>query len=115
MSLKLHTKAQCSSSDERGSRTHLLPGKSPLLAFCDAADVYNFLIDKRLGPSISLSGRGLSRNVLEDQQLVFSVNAFLCMSYAHKGVWAGADLDEDLQPTMEAVEPQQTVSPTGGF
>ena len=44
-----------------------------------------------------------------------SVNALLCMLYAHEGVWAGADLDEDPQPTMEAVEPQQTASSTGGF
>ena len=106
---------QCSSSDERDSRTHLLSGKSPLLIFCDATDVYNILIDKLVGPSTSISGRGLLRNGPEDQQVVCSVNAFLCMSYAHEGVWAGADLDEDPQPTMEAVEPQQAVLPTGGF
>ena len=37
------------------------------------------------------------------------------MSYAHEGVWAGADLDEDPQPTMEAAEPQQAGSSTGGL
>jgi len=75
----------CSSSDERDSRVHLLSGKALLLVFCDAFDGelelilshmaqkpvlrgevafdgYNFLIDKLLGPSISLSGRGLSRS-----------------------------------------------------
>jgi len=52
---------------------------------------------------------------MEDQQAVFSVNTFLCMSYAHEGVWAGADLDEDPQPAMEAFEPQQTGSSTGGL
>jgi len=125
----------CSSSDERDSRTHLLSGKALLQIFCDAFDGYNFLIDKfldpsislsgkgpsrngmadQLGPSISLSGRRLSRNGPEDQQVVCSVNAFLCMSYAHEGVWAGADLDADPQPTMEAAEPQYTGSSTGGF
>ena len=64
-----------------------------------------------MGPSISLSGRGLSRNGPKDQQVMCSVNAFLCMSYAHEIVWAGADLDEDPQPTMETAEPQQTVRP----
>jgi len=72
-------------------------------------------VRKAVGPSISLSGRGLSQNGPEDQQVVCSVNALLCMSYAHEGVWAGADLDEDPQPTMEAAEPQQTIPSTGGF
>jgi len=113
--LKYRTTEPCSSSDERDSRTHLLSGKYLPLIFCDAFDGYNFLINKFMGPSISLSGRGLSRNGPEDEQVVLSVNAFLCMSYAHEGVWAGADLDEDPQPTMETVEPQQMVSSTGGF
>ena len=73
------------------------------------------MIGKVLGPSISLPGRGLSRNGPEDQQLVCSVNAFFCVSHAHEGVWAGADLDEDPQPAMEAAEPQKTGSSTGGF
>ena len=85
------------------------------MIFCDAFDGYNSMIDKFAGPSISLSGRGLSRNGPEDQQVVCSVNALLCISYAHEGVWARADLDEDPQPIMEAVEPQQAVSSTGGF
>ena len=85
------------------------------MIFCGAFDGYNFLIGKFVGPSISFSGRGLSRSGPEDQQEVCSVNAFLCMSYEHEGVWAGADLDKDPQPTMEAVEPQQTASSTGGF
>jgi len=37
------------------------------------------------------------------------------MLHAHEGAWAGADLDGDPQPTIEAVERQQTVSSTGGF
>jgi len=106
----------CSSPDERDSKTHLLSGKSPLQIFCGACYGYNFLIDKFSGPSISLSGRGFSRSGPEDHQVVCSVNAFLCMSYAHEGVWAGAAPEAvDPQPTTEAAEPQPTVPSTGGF
>ena len=46
--------------------------------FCgDALDGYSFLIDKFVGPSISLSGRGLSRNGPEDQQVMGPVNISL--------------------------------------
>ena len=108
--------AACSSSDERDSRAHLLSGKALLQMFCGACDGYNFLINKFVGPSNSLSGRGLSRNGSRDQQVVCSVNVFLCMSYAHEGVWAGAAPEAvDPQPTTEAVEPQPIVSSTGEF
>ena len=60
----------CSSSDERDSRTHLLSRKALLQIFCGACDGYNFLIEKLLTPSINLSGRGLSRNGPEDQQVM---------------------------------------------
>ena len=78
-----------------------------------------------MGPRISLSGRGLSRNGLEDQHVVCYFSALLCVSHAHEGVWAGAAPEAaqsqpltgavDPQPTTEAVEPQRTVSSTGGF
>jgi len=54
------------------------------------SDDYNLLIGKFVGPRISLSGRGISRNGPKDEQVVCSLTAFLCMSYAHEGVWAGA-------------------------
>ena len=86
-----------------------------------------------MGPRLSLSRRGLSQNGPEDQQVVCSVNVFLCMSHAHKGVWAGGPEAAqplpltgavDPQPTTEAVdpqphtgalEPQTAVSSAGGF
>ena len=38
------------------------------------------------------------------------------MSHAHEGVWAGAAPKAvDPHPATEAVEPQPTVSSTGGF
>ena len=71
------TDAACSPSDERDRKTHLLSGKALLQRPGDATSGYDFLIEKFVGPSISLSGRGLSRNGPEDQQAPCSVNAFL--------------------------------------